>query len=299
MAKKSKRIIEYLKIPLPFIIYMGLTIVLSFLLVLIFIYIDIASYVSALIFSRIMGTSPNAGEFSFDFLLSEQAIGDLTSILLFLTPVLTGIFFFFWYRRLSRKSAKQDSGIRLFRVKNILLILMAGLGLQLAIAGLMELILPHFGDLSESYNELMEQIETGNPILMFISVVIIAPVSEELTFRGVIMKKTRAVTSFLVANILQAMFFGIAHLNIVQGIYAFLGGLVMGYIAYKYKTIKASLLLHIFFNGLNYVLISPSSPLLQLLYVGIGVILVAVSLILIGKVCAETQPDEQGLTGEA
>ena len=50
-------------------------------------------------------------------------------------------------------------------------------------------------------------------------------------------------------NGVQAALFGIMHLNLVQGAYAFLVGLICGYLALKYKTLVASMLFHLCFNA--------------------------------------------------
>lgn len=57
---------------------------------------------------------------------------------------------------------------------------------------------------------------------------------------------------FIGANILQAILFGLAHMNIIQGFYAFGLGLLFGYVAYRYKTIVASIILHMLYNAFNF-----------------------------------------------
>ena len=44
------------------------------------------------------------------------------------------------------------------------------------------------------------------------------------------------------------LFFGILHMNLVQGIYAFAVGLVLGYVAGKCRTVFLPILLHLCFN---------------------------------------------------
>ena len=52
---------------------------------------------------------------------------------------------------------------------------------------------------------------------------------------------------FWAANVIQAMAFGLCHLNVVQGIYAFVLGLAIGYIKEAYGHIKACILFHFLF----------------------------------------------------
>jgi membrane protease YdiL (CAAX protease family) len=283
MKKRFKFLLKLLRLTvLPFVIDIGMT----FAFVIVGVFIFIQSYFYAVLLTRIR-SGMSETDMSYFPDMAEGSYMSYMEVFVLFIPVLTGLYFFFWYRRLIKKDIAPEPKVKLFTVKNILLIALAGLGLQLATSGLMELILPHFKVLSEEYEDLMEQLFTGNPVLVFISIVIVAPLSEELTFRGVIFKNARKITPFAVANIIQALLFGIAHFNLVQGIYAFGGGLAMGYIAYKFKSVKASIMLHFFYNGLSYILMAPKNEMSVIMFVIVGAVLILFSLILIRKVRPE------------
>ena len=53
---------------------------------------------------------------------------------------------------------------------------------------------------------------------------------------------------FWVANLLQALLFGVFHMNMIQGVYAFVVGIVLGFICEKSHSIYPSMLFHILFN---------------------------------------------------
>lgn len=53
---------------------------------------------------------------------------------------------------------------------------------------------------------------------------------------------------FWVANFLQALLFGVFHMNMIQGVYAFVVGIVLGFICEKSRSIYPSMLFHILFN---------------------------------------------------
>ena len=102
----------------------------------------------------------------------------------------------------------------------------------------------------EEYVELMENAGLSGDIsiLMIIYSVCLAPISEELIFRGVIFRIVRSAFPFWFANFMQALLFGIFHLNPLQGCYTFILGLFMGYICEKGGTIYHVILFHILFN---------------------------------------------------
>lgn len=100
-----------------------------------------------------------------------------------------------------------------------------------------------------TYESLMENAGFGNvtPMLALYSV-LIAPISEELIFRGITLKYATKAMPFFLANIFQAFLFGVFHGNVVQGVYAFAVGLFCGYICIKGSSIYLSILFHMLFN---------------------------------------------------
>lgn len=176
---------------------------------------------------------------------------EMNHILEILAVVICGVVFIFWYKN----TVKYERKIKYSSVinkKNIGIIVLVGMGGQFTTAGLLSAILPYLEWLNHNYSEAMESIVSGSLITVIISTVLVAPVVEELIFRGVILHKMRKVIPFLGANISQAAIFGICHLNIVQGLYAFGIGLILGYVAKKFKTIFAPMVLHMTLNATGF-----------------------------------------------
>lgn len=101
------------------------------------------------------------------------------------------------------------------------------------------------------YQKLMEESGlSGDPSrLMILYAVLLGPIGEELIFRGVTLASAKKAFPFWAANLLQAVFFGVFHLNVIQGIYAFFIGLFLGYVCEKGGSIYLSIFLHILFNA--------------------------------------------------
>ena len=106
----------------------------------------------------------------------------------------------------------------------------------------------------------------------------IAPILEEIVFRGVLMtylKKYGIQTAIIVSS----LFFGISHYNIYMIIPAFFIGVVLAYVSYKYS-IKYSILLHILLNivanmsKIVFVLKGPKEifPLLGIIFISLFVL---------------------------
>lgn len=102
----------------------------------------------------------------------------------------------------------------------------------------------------ETYEKLLEMagLDEKMTFILFIYSVVLAPICEELVFRGVTLSCAKRLFPFWLANIIQAVLFGAFHMNIVQGVYAFALGIILGYVCEKGKSIYFSLLLHFLFN---------------------------------------------------
>ncbi len=158
--------------------------------------------------------------------------------------------FGFWY-------AKQFSGNLNFpadRFSNPPLILGIVLmipGLQIVSSVLTSAAAIMFPGWMDFYEELMETAGlTGSPSLtLLLYAVLLGPIAEELTFRGVVLSSAKKALPFWAANLFQALLFGIFHMNVIQGIYAFFVGLFLGYICERGASIWLSIFLHILFNA--------------------------------------------------
>ena len=159
--------------------------------------------------------------------------------------VVFGLWYYFAYGK-----KKRPQGMQKPLPVHFLLIAAAGGFSQFFISSILNLIQGFAPQLLEKYSELMEQagIMEGTLLTIFSSVVL-APLSEELVCRGVVMKLAGKVSSrFWVVNVIQALAFGILHANLVQGIYAFGLGLLLGALYGRFQNIWLCMLLHAAMN---------------------------------------------------
>lgn len=184
---------------------------------------------------------------------------DVSYIISVAAVLICGIVFYFWYRQETRGQMKGKLR-EIVSLKNLYRFLMLGVGCQLFFSGVMNLIQPIFYKVFENYGNTIEGILGGNLLIVLVYTVVVAPIAEELIFRGVILQRSRKVIPFLGANILQAAFFGLYHQNIVQGIYATFVGLLLGLVYRKYNSIYAPIFLHMMINvSIFLVMIFPST----------------------------------------
>ncbi|HPX05911.1 MAG TPA: CPBP family intramembrane metalloprotease, partial [Tenuifilaceae bacterium] len=88
----------------------------------------------------------------------------------------------------------------------------------------------------------------------FITAVILAPVLEELLFRGIILKGFLKNYSPVKAIVVSGLLFGIFHLNPWQAIGASFVGVILGWVYYKTKSIIPCIIIHFVNNLLAFIL---------------------------------------------
>ena len=91
----------------------------------------------------------------------------------------------------------------------------------------------------------------------YVAVGILAPLAEEVVFRGAILRTLLGIMSkknHWVAIIISAALFGLAHFNAAQFINALLMGLLLGWMYYRTGSLVPGILLHWINNTMAYVL---------------------------------------------
>lgn len=188
----------------------------------------------------------SGGSSAIQVFLQSQS-GFLVSILgygLFLIPG------FYWYRNMSAETSRPAAGFSTtVGMKDTAVLLAAGLCLQLGVDVLLYLLNEAAPEVMIRYGEVMDSLGVTAPsVLSAAYVVLLSPLAEELLMRGLCLGILKKNFPFRTANILQAFYFAVLHMNLVQGAYAFLAGLLFGSLMKKYKTLKAPIICHFAVN---------------------------------------------------
>lgn len=235
---------SFFKSFLPFIFFMAINVIVTI--------------VTSIVFTARATASGSIDTDIFTYMDSLASDANYLQISSLIMGVIVIILFAIWYirvfvRPLHGKTRKYWSGIS-FQV--IIGLLFLAFGLQYIAQLVANAIGWFFPELMAIYNDLMNT--TGYNEMTIILVVyslLLAPIGEELAFRGLTMRFARQALPFWAANIFQAALFGLMHLNVVQGVYAFTMGLFLGWVCKKGHSIKYSIILHILFNVLGTIFI--------------------------------------------
>lgn len=145
-----------------------------------------------------------------------------------------------WWRRMrpasfvARRESVALSGVSF--AKSLVLLLVIGVSAQFFVGGILEIVELLFPEAMAEYSELMEDTSVGVfAIVSALSIAVLAPINEEIVCRGVMLEcamramspgwnatdgaRYRAVSAraFWIANTLQALAFGVLHMNLIQG----------------------------------------------------------------------------------
>lgn len=105
----------------------------------------------------------------------------------------------------------------------------------------------NFNDTFNTVNELSSPNFTCG-IVLFVQMVVIAPLFEEFWFRGMVLESLRPYGNG-VAIFISALLFGLTHANFAQFFYAALMGIFLGYIAVSTKSVVTTTIMHAIFNS--------------------------------------------------
>lgn len=160
------------------------------------------------------------------------------------------LLFGFWYKTQFQGNFKQFPK-NLFKPGVCIGLLLMIPGLQMLSSIVTSVTASLFPGWMEFYEKLMKTAGLTGDITFLVAVyaVLLGPIGEELIFRGVTLSLAKRALPFWAANIFQALLFGVFHMNVIQGVYAFFIGLFLGYVCEKGGSIYISIFLHILFNA--------------------------------------------------
>lgn len=146
----------------------------------------------------------------------------------------------YWKSEILRKEQRMDPG-----VFGCLLLLCMGAQMVNSIwVSVLELVLNRF---DRSVMEILEAVSgDSDTFSMFLYASILAPIGEEILFRGYVLRSLRPFGKrFAIAG--SALLFGLFHGNLLQTPYAILVGVILGYVTVEYS-IGWAMLIHMFNN---------------------------------------------------
>lgn len=239
-------------------------------------------------------------ELASDTSAMEQFVTDgamkYNGMIILVYHILATLGFGLWYY-LACGKAKPDNPLPYFKKKALPVTVILAVGLcffanSFVLVG--QYVAPQAID---NYMQLMEAAGLGVDTFAIIASIFLAPVGEELLCRGltyhyaqrVVANMTNRRIAFWIANTLQAAMFGIMHGNLIQGLYAFLLGLGLGWLRERYHSLYPAMLAHAIVNFLSTFVVGyplsllPETFISYLLLMLVSIAVIAAALCIAGK----------------
>lgn len=154
---------------------------------------------------------------------------------------------------LPRPPFRQALALHGVPLRVVLVSIVTGVAMQLPLselANLVELIAPVSLEQKRAIAELLAITSLSDAIKVALAVVVAAPLSEELLFRGALLRGMTRVHSRSIAWLVSALLFGVSHAALITSVLpATVAGLVLGALTLRHGSIVPSIALHAAVNA--------------------------------------------------
>lgn len=219
-----------------------------------------------------MGTAGFSGSFETIFNQIMQQLLSVTNMLSALSGLLLlGILVALFVVR--KKAPFREMGFYRLPVVTLLPLLLLGACANIVLVYLLNL-LPE--SILADYVDSTQLLDSGSTFWSICATVVVAPLVEEVVFRGLMFSRLRRGIPVFWAAAAVSIVFALMHGQALWIAYAFLLGILLIYTAWKFHSIWASLAIHFAFNGVNvllgYMSLDDTMSLVLLIAAGMGLI---------------------------
>lgn len=176
----------------------------------------------------------------------NELISQWLYYILILSGMIT-ILIFFIVAKIRKKKFRKSASLNKFKPATIVPIILGGMAFNIFISYVMNFI-PFPKSWVDSYATESSQLLGTVGIPMWISVVIMAPLVEELTFRGFVYTRLKQGMPKWIAALVTSLVFGAVHGTIIWAIYTFIFSMCLIYVFERTNSLWSCILFHMSFN---------------------------------------------------
>lgn len=181
---------------------------------------------------------------------------------------------------LAKIDFKKSFKVNKFTFRNLSYSFMLYVGTYFLVNYLITSVISLFPSLENNAQLIDSMLSINNVGIALLLVAVLPAIFEELLFRGVIFNSFNKKYGFVFAMVISSLIFGVYHMNWIQGIFAFVLGLVLAYSYYKSNSIFVPMIIH-FINNAFAVLMDHYDFMNFSISNGISIFLIASSSLLI------------------
>ena len=156
------------------------------------------------------------------------------------------ILFLMFFKDKARDKINEAAQARKAPLWSYVAVILMSVALCLGINNLF--FISNLASLSSAYEETMAALYSPSMGVQIVCLGILVPVCEEMVFRGLMYKRLRKYSGFVVSMLYSALVFSFMHVNVVQAIYAFFMAIVFAFVYEKYGSVKAPVIAHVSAN---------------------------------------------------
>jgi len=187
--------------------------------------------------------------------LSEEAVSEYYFRYIYHANILGGLLFLGSVTLFFRARFPEKTGMKKISSHPALISLFLGAGFYSVSLSLMQMAtrIPSVAKSMEEYAEQNElfTVSAASPLWEILAVIFLAPLAEEILFRGLVLNRLKQSVSPGGAVVLSALAFAVFHGNLYQGVYTFVFGLAAGYVTHRFSSLWYGVLMHFALNGMN------------------------------------------------
>ena len=172
-------------------------------------------------------------------------------LVMILPASLLNLLLIYWGYKRTKLPLSKVFRLEKFDIKNFIPLVFIIVGASI-ICSEMDNFFRFFLPAPEFINQIMNEL-VSKGIGSLIALVIIAPVIEELIFRGLILNGLLSQYSVKKSAVISALLFALIHINPYQFAGAFIWGVLAAYILIATKSLLPCIICHALYNGIPYV----------------------------------------------
>ena len=183
-----------------------------------------------------------------DYILNNEA--DFQMLSTFVAGLIA-LFIYWLIIKIRKKTVRETLDLNPVPLRSLLPVIPLGIFINILISHLLDL-LPIPEEALQEYAD-ASGILASYTFPVFLASVIMAPVIEEVLFRGLVFNSLKKGMPVALAIVLQALFFGVLHGQILWICYATVFGIIFGIFKNRYGSLYPTILLHLSVNGWNFI----------------------------------------------
>lgn len=236
MKRNDSLELKIIRVALPLLIYYGIQLVMQT-------FFGIYAIIKK--FGDIEGSDSAGYILAYNFLNNtEEYIGTHSLIVLFIAAIPTICILSFMMKKEFEDTVFSEW--ETIGKKEVLIFGFMGIFIASGLGRLVQ-VLP-MDNIIGSYQAVSEEFAGNSLVFQILTLCIVAPVVEEMIFRGVMYRRLLEYTDKVTAVIFSAAIFGIYHGNLVQGVYALILGVLLCFVYDFCKSLLAPIFVHMACN---------------------------------------------------